>query len=163
MNYHNITTDDMLNGDGLRVVLWTAGCTHKCEGCHNPITWDVQGGLLFDDNAKTEIFHELEKDYISGITISGGDPLHPANCQAITDLAKELRSRFPQKTIWLYTGFEWEEICTLEIVHYLDVLVDGRYIEKQRDTKLFWRGSANQRVIDVQKSLSTGMVVLHCN
>ena len=105
MNYHNITTDDMLNGDGLRVVLWTAGCTHKCEGCHNPITWDVQGGLLFDDNAKTEIFHELEKDYISGITFSGGDPLHPANCQAITDLAKELRSRFPQKTIWLYTGF----------------------------------------------------------
>ena len=163
MNYHNITTDDMLNGDGLRVVLWTAGSTHKCEGCHNPITWDVQGGLLFDDNAKTEIFHELEKDYISGITFSGGDPLHPANCQAITDLAKELRSRFPQKTIWLYTGFEWEEICTLEIVHYLDVLVDGRYIEKQRDTKLFWRGSANQRVIDVQKSLSTGMVVLHCN
>ena len=163
MNYHNITTDDMLNGDGLRVVLWTAGCTHKCEGCHNPITWDVQGGLLFDDHARTEIFHELEKDYISGITFSGGDPLHPANCQAITDLAKELRSRFPQKTIWLYTGFEWEEICTLEIVHYLDVLVDGRYIEKQRDTKLFWRGSANQRVIDVQKSLSTGMVVLHCN
>ena len=99
MNYHNITTDDMLNGDGLRVVLWTAGCTHKCEGCHNPITWDVQGGLLFDDNAKTEIFHELEKDYISGITFSGGDPLHPANCQAITDLAKELRSRFPQKTM----------------------------------------------------------------
>ena len=95
MNYHNITTDDMLNGDGLRVVLWTAGCTHKCEGCHNPITWDVQGGLLFDDHAKTEIFHELEKDYISGITFSGGDPLHPANCQAITDLAKELRSRFP--------------------------------------------------------------------
>ena len=163
MNDHNITTDDMLNGDGLRVVLWTAGCTHKCEGCHNPITWDVQGGLLFDDHAKTEIFHELEKDYISGITFSGGDPLHPANCQAITDLAKELRSRFPQKTIWLYTGFEWEEICTLQIVHYLDVLVDGRYIEKQRDTKLFWRGSANQRVIDVQKSLSTGMVVLHCN
>ena len=163
MNYHNITTDDMLNGDGLRVVLWTAGCTHKCEGCHNPITWDVQRGLLFDDHAKTEIFHELEKDYISGITFSGGDPLHPANCQAITDLAKELRSRFPQKTIWLYTGFEWEEICTLEIVHYLDVLVDGRYIEKQRDTKLFWRGSANQRVIDVQKTLSTGMVVLHCN
>lgn len=163
MNYHNITTDDMLNGDGLRVVLWTAGCTHKCKNCHNPITWDIKDGIPFDDAAKAEIFHELKKDYISGLTFSGGDPLHPANCQAITNLAKEIRETFPNKTLWLYTGFEWEEISTLEIMNYLDVVVDGRYIDEQRDTKLFWRGSTNQRVINVSKTLSTGKIVLHCD
>jgi anaerobic ribonucleoside-triphosphate reductase activating protein len=163
MNYHNITTDDMLNGDGLRVVLWTAGCTHQCKNCHNPVTWDINGGIPFDDAAKAEIYHELEKDYISGITFSGGDPLHPANRQAITDLAKEIKETFPSKTLWLYTGFEWEEVSSLAIMNYLDVLVDGRYIDEQRNTNLYWRGSANQRVIDVPKTLSTGSVVLHCN
>jgi anaerobic ribonucleoside-triphosphate reductase activating protein len=163
MNYHNITTDDMLNGDGLRVVLWTAGCTHQCKNCHNPVTWDINGGIPFDDAAKAEIYHELEKDYISGITFSGGDPLHPANRQAITDLAKEIKETFPSKTLWLYTGFEWEEVSSLVIMNYLDVLVDGRYIDEQRNTNLYWRGSANQRVIDVPETLSTGSVVLHCN
>jgi anaerobic ribonucleoside-triphosphate reductase activating protein len=163
MNYHNITTDDMLNGDGLRVVLWTAGCTHQCKNCHNPVTWDINGGIPFDDAAKAEIYHELEKDYISGITFSGGDPLHPANRQAITDLAKEIKETFPSKTLWLYTGFEWEEVSSLAIMNYLDVLVDGRYIDEQRNTNLYWRGSANQRVIDVPETLSTGSVVLHCN
>jgi anaerobic ribonucleoside-triphosphate reductase activating protein len=163
MNYHNITTDDMLNGDGLRVVLWTAGCTHQCKNCHNPVTWDINGGIPFDDAAKAEIYHELEKDYISGITFSGGDPLHPANRQAITDLAKEIKETFPSKTLWLYTGFEWEEVSSLVIMNYLDVLVDGRYIDEQRNTNLYWRGSANQRVIDVPETLSTGSIVLHCN
>lgn len=161
MNYHNITKDDMLNGDGLRVVLWTAGCTHRCKNCQNPITWDVDGGIPFDSDAKMELFQELEKDYVSGLTLSGGDPLHPANCQAITDLAKEVRSTFPNKTIWLYTGFEWEEIYTLEIMQYVDVVVDGPYKEEQRNTLLEWRGSANQRVIDVPASLRSGSVVLH--
>ena len=81
MRYHNITKDDMLNGDGLRVVLWVAGCAHKCKGCHNPITWDPEGGLEFEQNARNEIFAELDKHYVSGITFSGGDPLHPANVQ----------------------------------------------------------------------------------
>ena len=163
MNYHNITKDDMLNGDGLRVVLWVAGCTHKCKNCHNPITWDIKGGIPFDEDARKELFTELEKDYIAGLTLSGGDPLHSANCQTVTELAKEVRERFPHKTIWLYTGFEWEEVSTLPIMNFVDVVVDGNYIDAQNDTKLHWRGSSNQRVIDVPKTLSGQTVVLHCS
>ncbi len=162
MNYHNITKDDMLNGDGLRVVLWTAGCTHKCKNCQNPITWDIKGGLPFDEAAKEEIFTELAKDYVSGLTLSGGDPLHPANCQAVTDLSAQVKELFPSKTIWLYTGFDWDEISTLPILSYVDVVVDGNYIDELSDTKLHWRGSSNQHVIDVKKSLEEGTIVLHC-
>ena len=110
MRYHNITTDDMLNGDGLRVVLWLAGCSHCCRGCQNPLTWDPDGGLLFDEAARQEIFEQLEKDYISGITFSGGDPLHPANRMDVRCLMAEIRERYPDKTIWLYTGDRWEDI-----------------------------------------------------
>lgn len=163
MNYHNITKDDMLNGDGLRVVLWVAGCTHKCKNCHNPITWDVKGGLPFDDKAKEEIFAELEKDYISGVTLSGGDPLHPANCQTITEFAALVKNRYPQKTIWLYTGFEWEEISTLPIMDLVDVVVDGCFIEDLHDAKLHWRGSSNQRVIDVVQTHKNHTITLYCS
>lgn len=162
MRYHNITRDDMLNGDGLRVVLWVAGCTHKCKNCHNPVTWDICGGIPFDEKAKKEIFECLQKPYISGITLSGGDPLHPANCSDIANLIKEIRRDYPEKTIWLYTGFCWEEVCTLDAVQNADILVDGPYIEEQKDSSLHWRGSANQRVIDVKKSLKAGKVILHC-
>lgn len=153
MRYHNITKDDMLNGEGLRVVLWVAGCSHCCKECHNPITWDPNGGLPFDDNAKEELFKELEKDYISGITLSGGDPLFAGNRNEITDLAKEIKKSYPNKTIWMYTGFIWEDISNLEVMNYIDVLVDGKYECDKRDTKLHWRGSRNQRVIDVPKSI----------
>ena len=94
MRYHNITKDDMLNGDGLRVVLWVAGCTHCCQDCQNPVTWDIRGGLPFDQAAREEIFAELEKDYISGITLSGGDPLHPANRQDVAELVGEIRRTY---------------------------------------------------------------------
>lgn len=161
MNYHNITKDDMLNGDGLRVVLWVAGCGHKCINCHNSITWDPQGGLPFDEAAKQELFQELNKDYISGITFSGGDPLFPANRETISSLAEEIRSRFPQKTIWLYTGYRWEDVRNLPIMDYIDILVDGPFIEAQKDTKLHWKGSANQRVIDVKKTKADGTLHLH--
>lgn len=161
MRYHNITKDDMLNGDGLRVVLWTSGCSHACKGCHNQITWDPEGGLVFDDAAKQEIFEELAKDYVSGITFSGGDPLHPANVREVTELAKEIKEKCPQKTIWLYTGSKWEEVQNLEVISYTDVLVDGEFIEELKDNNLHWKGSANQRVIDVKKTLETGEVVLH--
>ena len=90
MRYHNITKDDMLNGDGLRAVLWVAGCTHKCKGCHNPVTWDIEGGIPFDEAAKEELFEAIKPDYISGVTFSGGDPLHPANHAEVAVLAKEL-------------------------------------------------------------------------
>lgn len=161
MRYHNITKDDMLNGDGLRVVLWVAGCSHCCKECHNPVTWDPNGGLLFDEDAKKEVFDELDKDYISGITFSGGDPLHMANAYDVTALAKEIREKYPQKTIWLYTGSLWEEVCHMEIVHYIDVLVDGEFEIEKKNENLHWKGSSNQRVIDVQKSLREGEVKLH--
>ncbi|MEE1315282.1 MAG: anaerobic ribonucleoside-triphosphate reductase activating protein [Faecalimonas sp.] len=161
MRYHNITKDDMLNGDGLRVVLWVAGCAHKCKECHNPVTWDVNGGIPFDEDAKQEIFDELEKEYVSGITFSGGDPLHPANVQDVTALAKEIRTRFPKKTIWLYTGGMWEEVQRMEIAKYLDVLVDGEFVVSKKNVNLHWVGSSNQRVIDVPASLESGVVVFH--
>lgn len=162
MRYHNITKDDMLNGDGLRVVLWVSGCSHCCKECQNPITWDPNGGLLFDEEAKQEIFTELAKDYISGITFSGGDPLYFGNRSDVLKLAKEIRTDFPNKTIWMYTGFIWETIETLEIVKYLDVLVDGEFLIAQKNIQLYWRGSTNQRVIDVVASRASGKVVLHC-
>lgn len=150
----------MLNGDGLRVVLWVAGCSHHCPGCQNPVTWDPDGGVPFTDTERQEIFDELEKDYVSGITFSGGDPLHHANVWEITDLAHEIRLRFPDKTIWVYTGYLWEDIKTTALMRDTDVCVDGPFIADQKDVNLHWKGSANQRVIDVQRSLSSGTVVL---
>ena len=161
MNYHNITTDDMLNGDGIRTVLWVAGCDHHCKGCQNPITWDVNGGIPFDYNAKEELFDKLSKDYISGITFSGGDPLNVHNRDEITSLAKEVHDKYPDKTIWLYTGYLYEQVRDLDIMKYIDILVDGEFILEQRDPKLHWKGSSNQRVIDVQKTREIGKIVLH--
>lgn len=165
MRYHNITKDDMLNGDGLRVVLWLAGCSHCCKECHNPITWDPDGGLLFDDNAKQEIFEQLDKPYISGITFSGGDPLHAANRLDVRKLMKEIKEKYPDKTIWLYTGDSWEDILHYPVMKYVNVLVDGEFKVELKDTKLLWKGSSNQRVIDVQASLKQtdpSNPVLHC-
>ena len=107
MRYHNITKDDMLNGDGLRVVLWVAGCDHCCKGCQNHVTWDPDGGLPFDEAAKQEIFDQLDKSYISGITFSGGDPLHNANRLGVRALINEIKEKYPDKTIWVYTGSKW--------------------------------------------------------
>lgn len=161
MRYHNITKDDMLNGDGLRVVLWAAGCDHGCKGCHNPVTWDPNGGLEFTEAEKGEIFEELDKDYVNGITFSGGDPLHCANVAEVTALAREIKERYPHKTIWLYTGASWESLLTMEILEYLDVLVDGEFVFDEADANLHWKGSANQRVIDVPASRRKNEIVLH--
>ena len=161
MRYHNITKDDMLNGDGLRTVLWVAGCSHGCKNCQNPITWDICGGIPFDEAAKEELFAELEKDYISGITFSGGDPLHVKNRDEVGALIREIHKKFPDKTIWVYTGYLWDEVRDLPYMKYVDVLVDGKFVEALKDTTLHWKGSSNQKVIDVKKSLKTGKIVLH--
>ncbi|MCR4586277.1 MAG: anaerobic ribonucleoside-triphosphate reductase activating protein [Lachnospiraceae bacterium] len=153
MRYHNITHDDMLNGDGLRVVLWVAGCEHCCKGCQNPQTWDAEGGLPFDEAAKAEIFEQLDKSYISGLTFSGGDPLFPGNRVDVRKLAQEVKEKYPDKTIWLYTGYLWEQVLHYPVMQYVDVLVDGEFEQDKFDANLRWKGSANQRVIDVQKSL----------
>lgn len=165
MRYHNITKDDMLNGDGLRVVLWVAGCNHCCKECHNPITWDPDGGLLFDDAAKEEIYEQLNKSYISGITFSGGDPLHPANRLEVRQFMAEIKEKYPNKTIWMYTGDSWEDIFEYPIMQYVDVLVDGEFHIAEKDAKLLWKGSKNQRVIDVQATLASDapiLPILHC-
>ena len=165
MRYHNITKDDMLNGDGLRVVLWVSGCSHCCKGCQNPITWDVNGGVVFDESAKQEIFDQLDKPYISGITFSGGDPLHSANRMDVRTLMAEIKEKYPNKTIWLYTGDVWENVMHYPMMRYVDVLVDGEFMIEKRDVKLMWKGSSNQRVIDVQKSLrqtDPSIPILYC-
>ena len=162
MRYHNITTDDMRNGDGLRVVLWVSGCAHGCIGCHNPMTWDPEDGLIFDEDAKREIWDALQKDYISGITFSGGDPLHPANKTEVVSLMREIKDSFPDKTIWLYTGDTFETFMKEPFLAYVDVCVDGKFVLERKDTKLCWKGSKNQRVIAVQKTLQSGEIILHC-
>ena len=161
MNYHNITKDDMLNGEGLRVVLWVSGCTHHCDECQNPITWDLAGGLPFDEAAENELFEALNKPHVSGITFSGGDPMHPFNRQEVARLAQKCKELLPDKTVWLYTGFLWEEVKDWEGMKYVDVLCDGRYEKALNDNNLYWVGSSNQRVIDVQRTLATGEIVLH--
>lgn len=163
MNYHNITKDDMLNGDGLRVVLWVAGCEHHCPFCQNPETHNPESGIEFDKNAWLEICEQLDKDYIDGITLSGGDVLAIYNRQTITELAKEIKNIYPHKTIWCYTGYTFEEIKNLEIMKYIDVLVDGRFIIDLKEENLKWRGSSNQRVIDMQNTLKENKVILYCN
>lgn len=163
MKYHNITKDDMNNGDGLRVVLWVSGCSHHCKNCHNPITWDPEDGVEFDVSATLELYEQLQKDYISGITFSGGDPLFIGNREKVFVLISSIKSWFPKKTIWLYTGYTWEAIKDIPELKDVDVIVEGPYIESLRDTTLKWRGSSNQRVVDVKKSLETGEVILHCD
>jgi len=157
MKYHNITHDDMLNGQGLRVVLWVSGCNHRCDECQNPITWDVNNGVEFDEDAEKELLDDLKKNYVEGVTFSGGDPLHTQNRD---EIAKKIKDEFPSKDIWLYTGYLWEEIKDLEIVKYIDVLVDGPFKKEVKDVKLHWKGSANQRVIDVKKTIDSGKVVV---
>ena len=161
MRYHNITKNDMLNGDGLRTVLWVAGCSHGCKNCHNPITWDICGGIPFDEEAKAELFESLEPDYVSGITFSGGDPLHMQNREEVGQLIEEVHAKFPHKTIWVYTGYLWDEVKDLPYLKLADVLVDGEFKDELKDATLHWKGSSNQRVIDVKKTLETGEIVLH--
>ncbi len=161
MRYHNITKEDMLNGDGIRVVLWVAGCNHQCKNCHNPITWDKNGGLSFDKKAEEELFEALNKPFIDGITFSGGDPLFPENRNEIMRLVKKCRSKFPKKSIWLYTGYNFDEIKDIEGIDLIDVIADGEFIEELKDNNIKWVGSSNQRVIDVKNTLKNKEIVLH--
>lgn len=163
MNYHNITKDDMKNGDGLRAVLWVSGCNHKCFNCQNPETWDPASGITFDAAAEAELMDLLALDHISGVTFSGGDPLHPLNRGTILDLCKKIKAKYPQKTIWIYTGYTWEAISSLAIMQYIDVLVDARFDSFLADVNFRWAGSTNQRVIDVKETLRLNQVVLHAN
>ena len=161
MRYHDIKKDDMLNGEGLRCVLFVSGCNHGCKGCQNKCTWDPNSGIPFDDSAKQEIFEQLNMDYIHGLTLCGGDPLYHSNISTITDLVREVKALYPNKTVWMYTGDLWEDIRHYPVMKLIDVLIDGPFIEELRDEKYPWAGSTNQRVIDVQKSLNSVKPVLY--
>lgn len=159
----------MLNGDGLRVVLWLAGCSHHCQACQNPITWDANDGLIFDEEAKREVFAELEKSWCNGLTLSGGDPLYVGNRKDVSLLVKEIKSKFPDKNIWCYTGYTWEELMKevkedenlKTILDNVDVLLEGRFVLSLALEKLHYVGSSNQRIIDVRSSLDTGVINLY--
>lgn len=161
MNYHKIEKTSVANGTGIRVILWVSGCSLHCKGCHNPETWSLCSGKLFDEEAKKELFEALDKPYIQGITFSGGHPLENENITEVYYLCKEIKEKFPEKDIWLYTGYVFEDINSYLIMKYIDILVDGKYIDEQRDITLKWRGSRNQRVIDVRESLKENKIVLY--
>ncbi len=167
MNYHDIKHDDMNNGPGLRVTLFVSGCSHHCKDCQNPETWSTESGIPFDQAAKDEIFEQLDKDYISGITFSGGDPLNENNKAEVFTLIHQIRNKYNNtKSIWIYTGYTWEEILEeafpilTAILDETDVIVDGTFEKDLADVNYHWAGSTNQRVIDVQRSLEEHKVVL---
>lgn len=175
IKFHNITHDDMLNGDGLRVVLWVSGCEHHCKGCQNPDTWDPEIGVPFDEWNEAEFWTWLSKPWTKGATFSGGDPLHPNNREKIGDMIMNIKKNFPGKDVWVYTGYRLNDGLMLEdaygnefhlsYLENIDVLVDGKFEcdTRKKDiatkTVCHWRGSSNQRVIDVKATLQTGHVV----
>lgn len=161
MNYIKITENDIANGPGVRVTLWVAGCDHQCEGCHNPQTWDKKAGMPFTTETKIKLLRLLSKGYIQGLTVSGGDPFFIANRDELISLLCLVRKTLPAKDIWVWTGYLWEEVKELSAMQYIDVLVDGPFIQEQKDITLVWKGSKNQRVIDVKKSLQSNQVILY--
>ena len=170
MNYATIKNNDIANGPGVRVSLFVSGCTHHCKGCFNEVAWDFAYGEPFTQDTIDSILKMLAPDYIHGITLLGGEPFEPQNQPAIVDLLRQIKEHYPTKSIWAFSGYLFDkEILagklgpwdiTEEYLSYLDVLVDGRFIEEKKDLSLRFRGSSNQRLIDVKKSLQTGEVVL---
>jgi anaerobic ribonucleoside-triphosphate reductase activating protein len=160
MRYADITTCDIANGNKLGVVLWCQGCSLNCPGCQNKCTHATSDGKEFTKREENLIIKELKKPHISRLTLSGGHPIEPYNITACTNLCKRVREEVPDTEIWCYTGHTWEGVKNLELMSYIDVLVDGPFIEALRDISLPWRGSSNQRIIDVKASLKNGKVVL---
>lgn len=173
MNYSIIKDCDIANGSGVRVTLFVSGCTHRCEGCFNEETWDFQYGEPFTEKTAARILEMLAPDYIEGLTLLGGEPLEPVNRQALLPLLREVKERYPGKNIWCYTGYLFErdileKFCTQwaemkEFLSYLDVIVDGEFILAQKDIRLPFRGSRNQRIIRVRESMEKGETVLWQN
>lgn len=165
MNYIKITKNDIANGVGVRTVLWVSGCTMRCKECHNQSTWDFNAGQPFTNDTMNELLNSLIPDYVAGLTLSGGHPLEKQNQQQIANIVKTVKAKYPTKTIWLYTGYLYENILKMpfvarNILPYIDILVDGKYDCTKRDITLAWCGSSNQRVIDIQKSLKENKVIL---
>ena len=164
MNYGAIKVRDISNGEGVRVSLFVSGCTHHCKGCFNPETWDFNYGEKFTEKTISEIINFMSLEYIQGLTVLGGEPFEDQNRPEVLKLIKKVKEVYPQKDIWLYSGYLFEEIKDKkygkEILSLIDVLVDGEFVKERKNLKLKFRGSDNQRVIDVKKTLETGQIVL---
>lgn len=171
MNYGQIYYTDIANGPGCRTSLFVSGCTHHCKGCFNEETWDFSFGHEFTKDTVNDILLSLKPSYISGLTVLGGEPMEPENQKALLPLYRAVREKVPHATIWIYSGYTWEELTdrengrchssvTDEILSLTDVLVDGEFVEEQKDITLHFRGSSNQRIIDVPASLAAGEAVL---
>ena len=164
MRYNKIRKMDIADGPGVRVSIFMQGCTFNCKNCFNPETHNFDGGEEFTDQTIEKVLDLCNKEHIAGLSILGGEPMHPKNIEGTTKLAKAFKERFPNKTLWAWSGFSFDKnLKDKEIVNYLDVLVDGQFEEEKRNPKLEWRGSENQRVIDVQKSLKVGEIIPYTN
>ncbi|MCI8587893.1 MAG: anaerobic ribonucleoside-triphosphate reductase activating protein [Clostridia bacterium] len=161
MRYNLIRKMDISNGPGVRVSIFMQGCSFHCKNCFNPETWNFEGGKEFNNNIIDEVLDLCNKEHINGLSILGGEPMHPNNIEATTQLAKKFKEKYPNKNIWAWSGFRFdEELKDKEVLNYIDVLVDGTYKDELHNPTLKWRGSSNQRVIDVQKSIKSGEVTL---
>ena len=167
MKYATIKKHDIANGPGVRVSIFVSGCNHHCKGCFNEEAWDFNYGSDFTNEVVEEIINCLEPDYITGLSLLGGEPFEYVNQQGLLPLLKRVKELYPNKTIWAYSGFLYEELLkmkyeeTKEILDLIDVLVDGKFDEDLKDPLLYFRGSSNQRVIDMNETRKTGKVVLH--
>lgn len=161
MRYNTIRKMDVSNGPGIRVSIFMQGCSFRCKNCFNEETWDFRGGKEFTDDTIDEVLKLCEKEHIVGLSILGGEPLHPNNIKGTTKLAKAFKEKFPKKSIWVWTGFLYDrDLKGKDVFNYIDVLIDGRYEDSLHDFRLKYRGSSNQRVIDVKKTLKKGEIVL---
>lgn len=160
MNYGTIKRTDIANGPGVRVSLFVSGCRNHCKGCFNPETWNFDYGEEFTASTIREILTALEPPHITGLSVLGGDPLEPENQEDVSCLCAWVKTSYPSKTIWLYTGYRFEDVAHLHLMRYVDVVVDGIFIEAKKNLMLRFRGSENQRIIDVRKSLDNRKVVL---
>lgn len=170
MYYGNIKTHDVADGEGVRVTLFVSGCRHHCKGCFQPETWNFEYGQIFGDEQADYIIEKLAPSYIKGFTLLGGEPFEPENQRALLPLVKKIKEIYPQKTIWAYSGYLFDDElvdengkahceATLDMLSYIDVLVDGEFVEEKRNLSLAFRGSSNQRIIDVKESLKAGKVI----
>lgn len=162
MKYNTIRKMDISNGPGIRVSIFVQGCMFHCKNCFNPETWNFDGGKDYTDETIETVLKLCEEEYVKGLSILGGEPLHPKNIKGVTKLAKVFKEKFKDKDLWLWSGFPFEDKKNEEIMQYLDVLVDGQYVDELHDFRLKWRGSSNQRVINVKKSLKNNKIVLEC-
>lgn len=159
MNYGKIKPLDVANGEGVRVSLFVSGCPHHCKGCFNAELWDYKAGKEFTYDTIADILKACNPNHISGLSLLGGEPLDPQNILKIELLCYVFKRQYPNKTIWCYTGYGWEKVKHLDVLKNIDVLVDGKFVQELADPRLRFRGSSNQRVIDVKKSLESGCVI----